>query len=38
MPEPEPQDGMADADSADWEPAGPPPEVDLDAIEVPDAP
>jgi hypothetical protein len=38
QPEPEDQDVMPDADSAEWEPAGDPPEVDLDAIEVPDAP
>jgi hypothetical protein len=38
MPEPEPQDSMPDAASAEWEPAGEPREVDLDAIEVPDAP
>jgi Right handed beta helix region len=38
MPEPEAQESMPDADSAAWEPAGPPPEVDLAAIEVPDAP
>jgi hypothetical protein len=38
MPEPEDQETMPDAESAEWEPAGPPPEVDLDAIEVPEAP
>jgi hypothetical protein len=38
MPEPEAQDSMPDADSADWGPAEAPREVDLDAIEVPDAP
>jgi hypothetical protein len=38
QPEPEPQDTMPDAESADWEPAGAPPEIDLDAIEVPEAP
>jgi hypothetical protein len=38
MPEPEAQESMPDADSAAWEPAGSPREVDLDAIEVPAAP
>lgn len=38
MPVPEPQDTMPDADSAPWEKAGAPPEVDLDAIEVPEKP
>lgn len=31
-------DNMPDADSADWEPAGAPPEVDVDSIEVPEHP
>lgn len=38
VPEPEPQENMPDADSAPWEPAGDPPEVDLAAIEVPTRP
>ena len=38
MPIPDDQENMPDADSADWEPAGAPPEVDVDAIEVPDKP
>ena len=38
MPEPEPQDSMPDADTAEWAPAAAPREVDLDAIEVPAAP
>jgi hypothetical protein len=38
MPTPDPQQVMPDADTADWEPAGDPPEVDLDAIEVPERP
>jgi Right handed beta helix region len=38
QPVPEPQDAMPDAASAPWEPAGDPPEVDLAAIELPDAP
>jgi hypothetical protein len=36
---PEPQDNMPDADSAPADPAtGPPPAVDVDAIEVPAMP
>jgi hypothetical protein len=38
MPAPDPQKNMPDADSADWAKAGAPPEVDLDAIEVPEKP
>jgi hypothetical protein len=38
QPVPEAQESMPDADSAPWEAAGPPPEVDLAAIEVPDGP
>jgi hypothetical protein len=38
MPVPEPQETMPDADSAPWEPAGDPPEVDVAAIEVPERP
>ena len=38
MPTPEPQQVMPDADSADWETAGSPPEVDIDAIDVPESP
>jgi Right handed beta helix region len=38
MPTPDPQDSMPDADSAPWEPAGDPPEIDLAAIEVPERP
>jgi hypothetical protein len=38
VPEPEPQENMPDADSAPWEPAGDPPHIDLDAIEVPERP
>lgn len=38
QPEPEPQENMPEAESAPWSPAGPPPEVDLDAIEVPERP
>jgi hypothetical protein len=38
MPTPDPQEGMPDADSAPWEPAGDPPEIDLAAIEVPERP
>jgi hypothetical protein len=38
MPVPDAQDTMPDAESAPWEPAGDPPEVDLDAIEVPERP
>jgi Right handed beta helix region len=38
MPEPEAQDNMPDAGSAPWQPAGDPPEVDVEAIEVPERP
>jgi hypothetical protein len=38
MPIPDPQTNMPDADSADWAKAGAPPEVDVDAIEVPEQP
>jgi hypothetical protein len=38
MPEPDKQDNMPDADSAPWKKAGAPPEIDLDAIEVPERP
>jgi hypothetical protein len=38
MPIPDPQQVMPDADSADWEPAGEPPEIDVDAIDVPESP
>lgn len=38
QPEPEPQENMPDADSAPWEPAGPPPEIDLASITVPSNP
>lgn len=38
MPVPEKQDNMPDADTADWAKAGAPPEVDVDAIEVPAKP
>jgi hypothetical protein len=38
MPPPDPQQVMPDADSADWEPAGAPPEIDIDSIDVPESP
>lgn len=38
QPEPGAQENMPDADSAPWEPAGSPPEIDLAAIEVPSKP
>jgi len=38
QPVPDPQESMPDADSAPWEPAGPPPEIDLAAIRVPERP
>ncbi|MFP3902102.1 MAG: nitrous oxide reductase family maturation protein NosD [Acidimicrobiia bacterium] len=38
QPVPEPQETMPDAASAPWEPAGAPPEIAIDAIEVPDRP
>jgi hypothetical protein len=37
QPAPPAQDDMPDASSAPWEPAGAPPEIDLEALEVPDA-
>ncbi|HEX8803092.1 MAG TPA: right-handed parallel beta-helix repeat-containing protein [Acidimicrobiales bacterium] len=37
QPAPPEQESMPDASSARWEAAGDPPEIDLDAIEVPDA-
>lgn len=38
QPAPEPQENMPDADTAPWQPAGDPPEIDIAAIEVPDKP
>jgi len=38
IPAPDPQPNMPDAATAPWEKAGSPPEVDLDAIEVPEQP
>jgi hypothetical protein len=38
QPEPEPQDSMPDAGTAPWQAAGPPPPVDLAAIETPAGP
>jgi hypothetical protein len=38
MPVPEDQETMPDAESADWEPAGDPPTIDVDAIETPEKP
>ncbi|HEY3141081.1 MAG TPA: right-handed parallel beta-helix repeat-containing protein [Acidimicrobiales bacterium] len=38
QPEPPEQDTMPDADSAPWDKAGDPPQIDLDAIEVPAKP
>jgi hypothetical protein len=38
MPVPEAQDNMPDAATAGWEPAGAPPEIDVDSIDVPARP